>query len=237
MRSPRRMAGSHSSCCSLVPCKKSACATIDSPVLCAWTGAPAFAISVMKAICSVALRPWPPNSFGQPTPIQPSRPISFENSTSQPRSLNGLRRCCARRSGVQCLASHARTSLRKAFAAGPMSCAGSDDISAIEPDRAGSRQARRVRAARRRSGRDRHARAGNVAAPRAPRHSRWRPAPGASRSTPCATPDPRMREQTEANTRQSGLSLSRASAAVSSASRAPSRLIRQLASLCCTAWN
>ena len=47
------MAGSHSSCCALVPCRNSACATIDSLVLWAWAGAPEFAISVMKAICSL----------------------------------------------------------------------------------------------------------------------------------------------------------------------------------------
>ena len=40
-----------------------------------------------------------------------------------------------------------------------------------------------------------------------------------------------------AKMRQSGLSLSRAAAAAWSVSRAPSRLIRPLASLCWTAWN
>ena len=105
------------------------------------------------------------------------------------------------------------------------------------PARARNRQARRGRAARRRSARDRHARAGNAAAPRAPRHSRWRRAPGASRSTPSRSAGPANASAEAANTRQSGLSLSRASAAASSVSRAPSRLIRQLASLCWTAWN
>jgi hypothetical protein len=124
VRSPARIFGSHSSCCSFVPCWKSACATMDSPVLCACTGAPELAISVMKAICSMGLRPCPPNSLGQPTPIQPSRPISFENSTSQPRSLKGFFRWAARFSAVQFFASHARTSWRKAAAAGPMSWAG-----------------------------------------------------------------------------------------------------------------
>ena len=89
-------------------------------------------------------------------------------------------------------------------------------ISLVPPPIMPMMAARRGRAARRRSGRDRHARAGNAAALRVPRHNRWRPAPGAFRSTPRAKPGRRMPARTAANTRQSGLPLSRASAAASS---------------------
>ncbi len=41
------------------------------------TGAPARIDSSKKTNCSMALRPWPPHSFGQPMPAQPSAHICF----------------------------------------------------------------------------------------------------------------------------------------------------------------
>ena len=44
------------------------------------TGAPARCASSKKMNCSTAERPWPPYSFGQPMPSQPSRPIRSVSS-------------------------------------------------------------------------------------------------------------------------------------------------------------
>ena len=41
------------------------------------TGAPARIDSSKKTNCSIAERPWPPYSVGQPTPAQPSAHICF----------------------------------------------------------------------------------------------------------------------------------------------------------------
>ena len=42
------------------------------------TGAPARIDSSKKTNCSIGVRPWPPYSFGQPTPAQPSAAICFQ---------------------------------------------------------------------------------------------------------------------------------------------------------------
>ena len=42
------------------------------------TGAPARIDSSKKMNCSIAERPWPPYSFGQPMPAQPSAHICFQ---------------------------------------------------------------------------------------------------------------------------------------------------------------
>jgi hypothetical protein len=38
------------------------------------SGKPARCTSLAKMYCSIGVRPWPPNSTGQPMPSQPSRP-------------------------------------------------------------------------------------------------------------------------------------------------------------------
>ena len=42
------------------------------------TGAPARIDSSKKMNCSIGVRPWPPYSFGQPMPTQPSAAICFQ---------------------------------------------------------------------------------------------------------------------------------------------------------------
>ena len=94
----------------------------------------------------------------------------------------------------------------------PVPCRGREGWS-CRPAPAPDRRARRGRAARRRSVRDRHGRGGNAAAPHAPRRSRWRRAPDASGSRLRGAPGRRRPAPMPRRTCQSGLPLSRASAA------------------------
>ena len=105
------------------------------------------------------------------------------------------------------------------------------------PGRARNRQARRGRATRRRIARDRRARAGNAAAPRAPRHSRSRRARDAFGSRPRAAPDLRRPAPMPRTRASPGCRCRAPRPRLRASSRAPSRLIRPLASLCWTAWN
>ena len=59
--------------CSSLPCCMSVGATAFNVSV--GTMTPAYMASSKKRNCSIGVRPWPPYSFGQPMPSQPSFPI------------------------------------------------------------------------------------------------------------------------------------------------------------------
>jgi hypothetical protein len=67
------MAGSSRAFCSSVPYFISVGPTVHS--VRNGMGKPARWTSSKKMYCSMAERPWPPNSFGQPIPSHPSTPM------------------------------------------------------------------------------------------------------------------------------------------------------------------
>ena len=81
------------------------------------TGALARCTSSKKMSCSMGVRPWPPYSFGQPTPSHPSRPIwrtsSLYNGPSQPLSARA-----SSTSGVMSEVKYSRSSWRRATCSG-----------------------------------------------------------------------------------------------------------------------
>ena len=99
--SPARIFGRKNSFCSWVP----NCMMVGPTVLMVsmGTGAPARIDSSKKMNCSMAERPWPPYSVGQPMPSQPSVAICFTT-----RRMSGpmpwLSASCASTSGVSRLA-------------------------------------------------------------------------------------------------------------------------------------
>ena len=66
------------------------------------TGAPARIDSSKKMNCSIGVRPWPPYSFGQPTPAQPSAAICFQVAFETGPTPSPLRRSSST-SGVSSL--------------------------------------------------------------------------------------------------------------------------------------
>ena len=73
--SPERMRGRKSAFCSSEPKFMIVGPTVL--IVSIGTGAPARIDSSKKMNCSIAERPWPPYSVGQPTPAQPSAHICF----------------------------------------------------------------------------------------------------------------------------------------------------------------
>ncbi len=71
--SPPRILGRKKSFCSWLPYSMIVGPTV--PMVSSGSGAPARDASSLKIICSIIVRSWPPYSFGQPTPSQPSLPI------------------------------------------------------------------------------------------------------------------------------------------------------------------
>ncbi len=71
--SPARILGRKNSFCSGVPKFMIVGPTVL--IVSIGTGAPLRIDSSKKMNCSMAERPWPPHSFGQPMPSQPSWPI------------------------------------------------------------------------------------------------------------------------------------------------------------------